>query len=113
MYAIRSYYANGIQGNVPVDGSGFGFEGGVTGDIEDVLNKKISVTVNGVTKEIGFWSYDSSGVKNDFTKSSIVVSQLNSEISKQFGTQAPQFSYDDVITSYSIHYTKLYEPRPN
>ena len=94
--------SNGIQGNVPVAGSGFGFEGGVTGDIEDVLNKKISVTVNGVTKEIGLWSYSSSGVKNDFTKSSIVVSQLNSELSKNFGTQA-------VITSYSIHYTKLYE----
>lgn len=97
-----SLMSNGIEGNTPADGDGFGFEGGVSGTITDLLNKKLSVTVNGTTKEIGLWTYNSSGVKNDFTKSSIVLYQLNSELTKNFGSTAPQFSYDSTAQSFTL-----------
>jgi len=97
-----SLISNGISGITPNDGDGFGFADGVTGDISALINKKISVTVNGTTKEIGFWNYNSSGTKNDFSKSENVINQLNSELSKNFGTTAPQFSYDKTEKAFTL-----------
>lgn len=97
-----SLISNGIQGNTPADGAGLGIKDGVTGDITKVLNKQLNVTLNGVTKQIGLWTYDSSGIKNDFTKASNVVNQLNSDLTKAFGTSAPSFTYDETAKTFTL-----------
>lgn len=81
--------------------------GGVYGDtvnadeIKDMSaykNSQLSVTVNGVTKNIGLWGYNSLGEKNDLTtdddKSAMekAVSVLNTELKTEFGSSAPSFT---------------------
>lgn len=84
-----------LTGITPAEGDGFGFTDGVSGDIEVLKNTMIKVTLNGVEKNIGLWSYNSAGVKNDFSTSEAVVTQLNQELSKVFSTNAPTISYDE------------------
>ena len=98
----QTLMSNGIEGVTPVDGEGFGFEDGVSGDISELINQKINVTVNGVEKTIGLWSYDASGNKNDFSKSSNVLYQLNSQLSKNFTADTPVFSYDSNSKTFTL-----------
>lgn len=93
---------NSITGVKPADGEGFGFEEGVSGDIKELINQKIQVTVNGTTKTIGLWGYNSSGVKNDFSKVENVLSQLNTELQKNFGKDTPVFSYDKESSMFTL-----------
>ncbi len=97
----KSIMSNGIEGVTPADGEGFAFNS-KTSSIADIVNQSIKVTVNGVEKEIGLWSYDSSGTKNDFSKSASVVSQLNNELTKEFGSSAPRLSYDDKSKKFTL-----------
>ncbi|MFA5659478.1 MAG: flagellar filament capping protein FliD, partial [Oscillospiraceae bacterium] len=92
-----SLMSQGVQGGV----SDFEAEDS-TADLSSILNKQISITVNGVEKTIGLWGYNASGEKNDFTKASTVATQLNYELSKEFGSSAPTFSFDETTNSFSL-----------
>ncbi len=91
-----------ITGIKPDAADAFVFADGSVDMLGAVTNAKVSVTVNGVTKEIGLWGYDSSGVKNNFTKASAVTTQLNAEMTKQFGSNAPTFTYDKTTKTFSL-----------
>lgn len=97
-----SLISNGIKGTTPADGTGFGFEKGVTGDIKALLNQKVKVTINGVEKDIALWTYNEMGNKNDFSKKEGVLSQLNSQLTKAFGSSAPTLSYDEASKQFTI-----------
>lgn len=66
-------------------------------------NAQFEVTVNGVKKTIGLWGYNSSGIKVDYDDDSDkgvkgsdnVIEQLNKQMTREFGSSAPQFSYGD------------------
>lgn len=80
-----------------------------TTDFTDLKNSTINVTVNGVTKTIGLWGYNSNGDKNDFADKKTdddftpgtrnVVQVLNTEMKKAFGSNAPQFSYEETTAN--------------
>lgn len=97
-----SLMSNGLEGVKPADGEGFGFTDGVKGDLSAVLNQSLNVTVNGVEKKIGFFGYDSSGKKVDLSKPANAVRQLNDELSKAFGSDAPAFSYDSKTQTFNL-----------
>ena len=83
-------------------------------DFTDVANNSIEVTVNGVTKSIGLWKYDSNGLKYDYATTSIdgktiinagankAVSSLNEQLSREFGADAPSFKYDSKTGEISL-----------
>lgn len=96
-----SLMSNGIQGKPPATGQTFAFSD-KNKNISDLINQSISVTVNGVEKKIALWSYNSTGVKNDFTNGDNVVSQLNSELTREFGTGAPVFSFDKNAKTFAL-----------
>ncbi|HNX64569.1 MAG TPA: flagellar filament capping protein FliD [Oscillospiraceae bacterium] len=115
---------NSMFGNIGIKDGGIGSlslkSSGVSGaaivssNFNDYKNSQFEVTVNGVKKTIGLWGYDTNGEKNDFndTKDSSgkvtelgtekVVKALNTELTKSFGTNAPQFKYDSVNKSVSL-----------
>lgn len=95
--STRSLMSSGVQG----EASGFTFDNPTINNA-DLANKKVSVTINGETKTIGLWQYDAAGVKNDFSKSSTVISQLNSQISKEFGSAAASFKYDSDTNTFTL-----------
>lgn len=77
------------------------------------MDSTFEVTVNGETKTIGLWTYDQNGSKNSFddtTDSSgnttagavKVVSALNTEMKRQFGSNAPTFEYDSATKKISL-----------
>lgn len=63
-----------------------------TTDFSGYANKGFDVTVNGETKTIRLWQYNSQGVKNNLSSTTTVVSQLNSELKREFGSDAPTLS---------------------
>ena len=79
-------------------------------------NMSINVTVNGVTKTIGLWGYDSNGVKNEYGdktdsetgKSSkgitTAIKTMNAEMKKAFGADAPEFAYEEVKNGDKTEY---------
>ncbi|MEG0614825.1 MAG: flagellar filament capping protein FliD [Oscillospiraceae bacterium] len=89
-------------------------------DFEAFKNKEISITVNGVTKNIGIWGYNANGDKNNYADvyekdedgnntdkliakgTDKLVQDLNSELKKEFGADAPSFSYNDLTGKISI-----------
>lgn len=91
-----------LKGAVAEDGKGFGFKDGVSGEVKDLINQSLKVTVNGQEKEITLWQYDAQGKKNDFTKPAAVVTQLNSQLKKEYGDNAPIVSYDGDTKQFSI-----------
>lgn len=97
-----SLMSNGLEGVKPADGEGFGFKDGVTGDLSSVLNQSFKITVNGVEKKIGFFSYDGSGKKVDLTNPQNAVRQLNDELDRNFGSDAPSFSYDSTEKVFKL-----------
>lgn len=96
-----SLMSNGIQGKPPAADQIFAFSEENT-NISELINQSIGITVNGVEKKIALWSYNSAGVKNDFTKGENVVSQLNSELTRQFGVGAPTFSFDKDAKTFTL-----------
>ena len=104
----NSLMSNGIAGVKPNEGEGFGFKNsdgdpvGVSGDISKFINSSFNVTVNGVEKRIALFAYDSEGKKNDFSKASNVELQLNDELEKNFGADAPTFSYDEKTQAFTL-----------
>ncbi len=101
-----SLMSNGIQGTKPDPDAGFAFNSNNT-DISHLINQSISITVNGVEKKIGLWSYNSTGVKNDFSKGETVAAQLNAELNKEFGVNAPSFVYDKDAKTFTITSAKV------
>lgn len=93
---------NEITGDVAADGDGFGFKDGVSGDISELVNQAINVTVNGETQKISFWQYDSNGSKNTFETETSVLYQLNSSLEKAFGDDSPEFKYDESTKQFSL-----------
>ncbi len=104
-------YENSITGSVAADGKGFGFVDssaedspliGVSGDASQFINQSVNVTVNGETKQITLWQYDSSGSKNDFTDYNDVLLEFNDELEREFGADAPTLSYDEDAKTFSL-----------
>ncbi len=95
--STQSFRTVGVQGNA----SSFKEEKS-TADLESIVNKQVKITVNGEEKTIGLWGYNASGDKNDYTKAATVVTQLNYELSKQFGSAAPKFSFDTTTNKFSL-----------
>ena len=115
---------NSMFGNIGLEDGGIGSvslkANGVAGSaitnskFNDFKNTQFDVTVNGVTKKIGLWGYDTNGNKNDFddtkddngkvveTGTEKVVKALNTELTKSFGTNAPQFEYNSKKKSVSL-----------
>ncbi len=98
----NSLMSNGLAGVKPNAGEGFGFTDGVSGDLSEIVNQSFNVTVNGVEKRIALFAYDSEGKKNDFSKPSNVELQLNDELEKNFGSDAPTFSYDEKTQAFTL-----------
>lgn len=75
------------------------------GNLENLVNTSIKVTVNGVTKEVGFYKYDGNGDKNDIsdtvgddgivtkTSQEKIVELFNKELKNAFGSSAPTMKY--------------------
>lgn len=101
---------------------------GITGqtsartDWEDMANKSFNISVtdlngNTVTKKIGLYMYDATGVKRNFadydytdangnTKTNYggtrVAGYLNEELKREFGSNAPQFKYDETARTFTL-----------
>jgi flagellar capping protein FliD len=81
-------------------------------DFTALKNSQIEITVNGVTKKIGLWAYDSSGEKYDYTDTTSngvtttgaakAAASLNTELAKAFGSSAPTFSYDSATGKITL-----------
>lgn len=75
------------------------------GNLENLVNNSIKITVNGVTKEVGFYKYDGNGDKNDIsdtvgddgvvtkTSQEKIVELFNKELKNAFGGSAPTMKY--------------------
>lgn len=75
------------------------------GNLENLVNNSIKVTINGVTKEVGFYKYDGNGDKNDIsdtvgddgivtkTSQEKIVELFNKELKNAFGSSAPTMKY--------------------
>lgn len=83
-------------------------------DFNALKNTTFKVTVNGVTKDIGIWGYDSNGERYDYSDqmnadgtvkkygAQTVADALNEELSRAFGEDAPRFSYDSDSKQFTI-----------
>lgn len=92
--------------------TGEALEDGV--DFNALKNTTFKVTVNGVTKDIGIWGYDSNGDRYNYSDqlnddgtvkkygAQTVAEALNEELSRAFGADAPRFSYDSASNQFSI-----------
>lgn len=92
---------------------------GITGtaqsatDFMGIAGTNLKVTVNGETKEIGLWKYDNNGVLYDFkdttdskgnvtTGGSKAAAALNTELTKEFGSNAPTVTFDANTKQFTI-----------
>lgn len=97
-----SIMSDKLVGDVATDGEGFGFTDGVSGDISELINQSINVTVNGETQKISLWQYDTNGNKNTFESAASVTYQLNNSLKNAFGSDCPSFEYDETTQKFSL-----------
>lgn len=82
------------------------------GDLESLVNTSISITVNGKTRDVGFFKYDGEGKKNDIsdtvekdgtiskTSQEKIVALFNKQLKTAFGNDAPTMKYNNGFISF-------------
>lgn len=82
------------------------------GDLESLVNTSISITVNGKTRDVGFFKYDGEGKKNDIsdsvdengkvtkTSQEKIVALFNKQLKTAFGNDAPTMKLNNGVISF-------------